>query len=68
MFKIGQGSLKLHKYLQSRTNVKQSFKFGLRMQRLIELVDLVEAVHCHGQGWGAADHAAWVQSGSGKSS
>lgn len=38
------------------------------MWHLIELVDLVEAVHCHGQGWGAADHAAWVQSGSGKSS
>lgn len=49
MFKIGQGSLKLHEYLQSRANVKQSFKFGLRIQHLVVLVDIVEAVHW---GWG----------------
>jgi len=47
MFKIGQSILKLHKYLQSRTNVKPSFKFGLRIQHIIELDDLVEAVRCH---------------------
>lgn len=47
MFKIGQGSLKLRKYLQSKTNVMQSFKFGLRTQHLIELVELAEAVCCH---------------------
>lgn len=47
MFKIGQASLKLHKYLQARINVMQSFKFGLRIQHLIELVELVEAVYCH---------------------